>query len=465
MVKIINAYADENTLTKAFTDIAQSMFGGNVAQQELIRQKAQEAVRTNQNVPLLADSIVAGDRTGALRAAVLSGVKPENLGGYDQYYTTHQYGPRSEQALTATMAVPGANYKNTIQGVQAAEQNQRNVELLKTDRTIAAENLRADNAPINVIIDGKPVVVSKAEAIRRGLTPSQPLAEVKGNVAQNLSPNFTQDQNLAFVDAAPKGPGTVYNYVSPDGKRGTTDGLIDLQSRQPLAQGTQVFKVIGPDANTAGNFTPGEKEKAAVRARLLQNQGVVDLTGRLIGIVENDPTSVGAVGNARRFGQTAIDALNNVGVLFGDQQKFSSAIMQAQADAASRGIDPKLLPGLYDPNVSNIVKLNNLLAYQAAAALAGQSGRDLSNADVQRVFQTIGQPDSWLEGPQAYLNGLRLVQSLAQQNLTRDNEILRQNDVKAAAPAGAPPAAAPQTPGGAVKFVRDPATGRIVRGQ
>lgn len=462
MVKIINAYADENTLTKAFTDIAQSVFGGNVAQQELIRQKAAEAVRTNQNVPLLADSLLAGDRAGALRAAVLSGIKPENLGGYDQYYTTHRFGPRSNAALTATMAVPGANYRNTIQGVEAAEANQRATELLKTERMIAGENQRAENAPINVIIDGKPVVVSKAEAIRRGLTPSQPLAEVKGNVAQTLAPTLTPEQNLSFIDAQPKGPSTVYNYVGPDGKRGTTDGLIDLQTRQPLAAGTQVFKVIGPDANTAGNFTPGDKEKAAVRQRVLQNQGVVDLTSRLIGIVEQDPSSVGAVGNARRFGQTAVDALNNVGILFGDPQKFNAAITQAQADAAARGIDPKLLPGLYNPNVSNIVKLNNLLAYQAAAALAGQSGRDLSNQDVQRVFQTIGQPDSWLEGPQAYLNGLRLVQSLAKQNLDRDNAILNQNSIRA--PQTTPAPNAPAAPTGVIRFIRD-ADGNIVRGQ
>jgi len=465
MVKIINAYADQNTLTKAFSDMANSVFGGNVAQQELVRQKAHEAIRVNQNVPALADALAAADRTGALRAAVMAGVTPAHLGGYDQYYTTHRFGPRSNEALTATMAVPGANYGNTVQGVEAAEANRRNTEILKTERVIAGENQRAENAPINVLIDGKPVVVSKAEAIRRGLTPSQPLAEVKGNVASTVAPNFTPQQTEAFVDAQPKGPSTVYNYVAPDGKRGTTDGLIDLQTRQPLLPGSQVFKVEGPDAQTAGNFTPDKMDLRKVRERVLQNEEVVRLTDRILEIVEADPTTVGPVGNARRIGQNVIDTLDNVSLIFGDTQKFNVAISQAQADLVNRGINQALIPGLFDPRASDLVKMNSLLVYKGAAALAGQSGRDLSDKDVREFLKITGDPSSWLEGPNAYKSGVNFMRNIARGNLDRDNRILKENSIQSAPQIPTNPAAPAPSTTSATKFVRDPATGQIVRGQ
>lgn len=442
MVKIINAYADENTLTKTFSDLANSMFGGNVAQQELIRQKANEAIRTNQNLPIAADAIVNGDTARAVQSALLAGIDPKNLGGYRQYYTTQQFGPRSEQAFAATMSVPGANYGNTIQGVEADLKNKRDINDMTTARTIAAENLRADNTPINVLVDGKPVVVSRAEAIRRGLTPVLGLQEVKGNTAQNVVPTMPQENVTAFIDAQPKGPGTVYNYITPDGKRGTTDGLIDLQTKQPLTQGSQVFKVQGTDMSAAGNFTPGDKEKQNLRTQLPRFQSILGLVDRIEGIVANDPSSVGATGNVRRIGQNAMDSLNNAATLFGgDAQQFQKKLDDVKAEILSNGkLDPKLFPALFNSNASDLVKLNTLLAYEAASALTGQSGRDLSNADVQRVYQITGDPSSWLEGPQQYLSGLRLIRGITQQRVKSIDDILKSNSV---APTGAqqPPAA------------------------
>jgi hypothetical protein len=134
-------------------------------------------------------------------------------------------------------------------------------------------------------------------------------------------------------------------------------------------------------------------------------------------------------------------------MLFGDPGKFTGAIVQTQSEALSRGIRPEILSGLFDPNASNIVKMNSLLLYKAAAALAGQSGREVSDKDIVHLKNIVGDPASWLEGSQQYLNGIQFVRDIAAQGMQSAEQSLSAGDVRAGgatAPAPAVPAATPQ---------------------
>src|SRR5690606_20371357 len=78
------------------------------------------------------------------------------------------------------------------------------------------------------------------------------------------------------------------------------------------------------------------------------------------------------------------------------------ALQNAQVEMVRSGIDPNLLPGVFDPNLAALQTTSDLLVYQAAAALAGQSGRDVSDRDVQMFKGVVGDPREWTATPERF---------------------------------------------------------------
>lgn len=78
--------------------------------------------------------------------------------------------------------------------------------------------------------------------------------------------------------------------------------------------------------------------------------------------------------------------------------------------AARLAEDPEDAPAIrefFDPDIVGLQRDARLLAYSAAAALAGQTGRGLSNRDLEMFIQIVGDPASWRGSKERYLSSLR----------------------------------------------------------
>lgn len=439
MPKIINEFAVASPLGEALKGFAGS-FGGNTAQTELYRQKAFGLHRDNSAYSVLQDAERAGGydpNNPEVRAAIVGMDKPTEFFQAQRGISATRYGAADPRATNAYVGA-GGSYSGTVAGTRESEANRRGIEDRRTQRLYDAERFKVDNTPEIVLRDGVPTIARRSEAF--GQQPVLPIGQVQGNILQQDIPTLSPEQRAAAGGYAPKADNpTLMNYVAPNGARGVTaDGRTDRQSGVALPPSTQVFKVQGTALSEAGRMTPDSTDSRKFRQSLTANEGVVDLADRILGIVDKDPTTVGPTGNLRRFSQNTVDTLNNVGLMFGDPQRFAGAISSAQTEALSKGIDPKMLPGLFDANASNVVKMNTLLLYQAAAAIAGQSGRDISDKDIANLRNITGDPSSWLEGSQQYKSGIRLIREIASRNRDSARRVLETGDVQAGRPDAAP---------------------------
>lgn len=251
----------------------------------------------------------------------------------------------------------------------------------------------------------------------------------------------SKDQALAAVVSGR----TPRNYITPDGAQGVTlDGTTDAADGSPIPKGSQVSTAqIGTD--DAGKLTAATKTK--MQGDAIELGRFRDLSARARKIAEADPASFGLAGNVRRFLQEAGQQVAMLRTLAGDN--YESVLAEAEADLSAAGVDP----AYYNTDLSNIEKIATLLAYQGAAAIAGQSGRGLSDRDFKVLRGAIGDPTAFLASQASFLSGLDML----------DNIVETRIQAAGSEPAPAGPAAPQQKPGGGTveKWTRG-ADGRLV---
>ena len=172
--------------------------------------------------------------------------------------------------------------------------------------------------------------------------------------------------------------------------------------------GPTIFGATGEAVPISGVSKSGANNLALQTAALVAFEKNV---GRAIDMINADPTIVGAVGNVRRLGQSALGNIDALTQAFG-YEALEPAFENARARLTRAGI---VDPDLYDPRLPQIDQLGLLLAYQGAEAVANQSGRGLSDNDFRRFREIIGNPSGWAA------TGPNIVARLEQvQQLTRD---------------------------------------------
>lgn len=162
------------------------------------------------------------------------------------------------------------------------------------------------------------------------------------------------------------------NYRLPTGETVLSrDGVTDLQG-QPIGRGAQKFGVTLPETvGTAESKSLADKNTSLdlLRGTLADARSLAT------------PDRMGGVGMTRRTLQDAI----NQGSAFaqwlgGDQNKVRETLA---------GIHPSLAEN-FDKGAEEFDTLANLLAYRAASALADQRGQGVSDKDVKRFRDMIG---------------------------------------------------------------------------
>ncbi len=160
----------------------------------------------------------------------------------------------------------------------------------------------------------------------------------------------------------------------------------------------------------------GQQQQQVIEGNSLNN-----LLDRIEALVDEHPEYVGASGNIQRGAQSAADIATSIGALFGSPEELSQELRNAQGQAEKFGLSLEFNSDLHD-----LKNLGNLVVLKAAAAVAQQSGRDLSDKDVSRMFAITGDPTGWAQSPQAYKSGIKQLRSIVNQNIGQAEGVLKQ---------------------------------------
>ncbi|MBO4228009.1 hypothetical protein [Bradyrhizobium neotropicale] len=382
------------------------------------------------------------DRNAAIDTAVRAGIDPNNLGGYERYYNANTYGAGDQRTSNAFVGAGGA-FGSTAQGTREAE--------AATDRRAAATLAQAqsqfDAKPTTVNSPAGPIIVRQSEAY--GQPAVEDIGKVKGAVARNAyaSPGGLAGADKTtqqFIGAEGKGQPTPHNYVVNGQNLITYDGVTDAASGQPLPPGGYLANAQGPAKDVGLNssvVTDLQKQDIA-------NQQFKNLMGYTRNLAQKDPNNFGVTGIVKGAVQDVNAIAGNVAHGLG-YSGIQDAAAAARDKAISSGVDPSLLSGVFDPNLPALHTAADLMVFSAAQALAGQSGRSVTDRDVKMFKNIVGDPNDVMGNQQKYLSKLDTIEQILQLN----QDVIDKNLSRAATPTparpGAPGASAPTPAPGA----------------
>lgn len=267
---------------------------------------------------------------------------------------------------------------------------------------------------------------------------------VKGALTLGLSPD---DQRTSLLGPQAFGPTETQvnaNTLQNEGTR--EDRLIAARGREPADKGLQSLIIVTPDGQQRpGFFDPGkggvflsDGAPAPEGSRTFKTPQVVD-TSEGAGLTTSTETGLqkaqiarerfrGFLGITRSLAQDESNfgipgllkgARQDAGALLSGVsqglgfESTGAAINDARVKAAqSQGLSAEIAASLFDPNLPALQAAANLLVFSGASALAGQSGRDISDRDVQLFRKTLGDPTSLFENKERFAAKLALAEEL-----------------------------------------------------
>lgn len=378
------------------------------------------------------------DRKAAIDMAARAGVTPEHLGGYDRYNAAIQYGAGDQRTSNAAVGA-GAAFGSTAQGVREAEAGTNS----RAAATLAQAQSQFDAKPTTIGTPQGPQIVRQSEAY--GQPAVEDLGKVKGTAARNTlnSPGGlagADDATKQFIGVEGKGQQTPHNYVAGGQNFITYDGTTVADTGKPLPPGGYLANAQGPAKDvglTSGTQT--ELQKADIA-----NQQFKGLVGYTRNLAKADPNNFGVAGYAKGIVQDVNAVGGNIAQGLG-YHGIQDAAAAARQKAIESGVDPGLLSGVFDPKLPALHSAADLLVFSAAQALAGQSGRSVSDKDVKMFKNIVGDPTDVMGNQQKYLSKLDTIEQILDMNQGIVQKNLRPGNP--AAPPVAPGAAAsPMSP-------------------
>jgi len=322
-----------------------------------------------------------------------------------------QYKDFSKNAFQALRAQTAAGFADPRQRMSAFNNaSGSNLNTLLQDAGIAEAEATATESLAGVTAGLKPIPPD--------MYIPPPLAEVIGADAQGDLNEWSDTvsardaaEDIAKAKAAGNPP-KAYNYITLEGAQGLTiDGVFDLNDGSKLPQGTQVV-TKGVEASTVAGLGIGTPTQRGARAE--QKAQLLAFSHSILqakNLIASNPNVVGFRGFLQRFVQNTVDVFSGSV----DPDLFATQMREA---IDTKYINNELVPDVirnslkdsFDEGAASIVSRFNLLAYQAAAAVAAQTGRALSDADFDRFLEVLGDPTSWTTGPRAVIAKLKLLE-------------------------------------------------------
>jgi hypothetical protein len=434
MPTIVNTYAPGNDLLgTSLKSLGESMFGPGALQAGLVREKTRGLAMQNDNLPLAAEALARGDVNAAIRHGVQGGLGAKDASGYHLFGTANQPGSTPE-AMTRAGYGAGMAWGSTPSGFERGQQ----VELQKSnnaiDRTVAGHQAVADNTPTNVLIDGKPVMVSRRYAIENRLTPVLSAADAQGvgrmGVLQNGAGGMTPPQ-LAAAGSEPQQPKIAHNYLGQDRVMYQTyDGLTDARSGRPLPPGAISSVQSTPDQVGLRPTVQGDMQKQSIA--LQKMRGAAGYVRELI-----QPNNVGLPGMVKGVVQDVTQTAAGLANVFGFTGP-QNVLADIQQRVATGGVDGSVLQSLFtfDPKVPQLGSAYYGLVMTTADAFAGGASK-ASDRDVKMAINFLGDPSSLFASPQTLNAKLDAAEHLIAQ-FEKVNAPAMQNAPGAPTPTAAP---------------------------
>lgn len=362
------------------------------------------------------------DRNAAMHDAVIGDYSPQDLSVLERYGATNTYGAMDKRAADAFVGAGGA-YSSTGPGFATSEANAN-----ARAAAIVAENARQFNEKPYEYVgpDGQPVVGTNKTAV--GARPIMSESDAKG---------FRYDQNFGkFGDLPPAeraavtgNPPSTHNYVGPDGKNYlTADGVTDVQTGLPLPRGGYLATATG-GASDVGLTKPVQTNLQNADIATKELGKMIDYTEKLIA----DPNNIGLTGIVKGSFQDATQLAGNLANGLG-YTGVNDAVEAVRKKAAASGVSAGVFNSIFDPTIPKLSTAYGLLVYSAAAALAGQQGRGVSDKDVKYIQAVVGDPHSIFASTvslQAKLTALREILGIKREVI---NDALRPGSAAPGAP-------------------------------
>ena len=447
MVRVINPYATERPIGQMIAQIGQQMFGDQAGAQ-LAREQAYAASRANAETDNLMRWAATGQNLNNLSpeaAAMLlgSGYDPNDLGRIGSLYASTNLGPRAPE--TTGWLTGLGEYRNTPEAFDLDQANQRSM----NDADNAAALARQNALPFEALdAEGNPALTTQGNLA--GYTPILTQAEAAGTEFLRMFPTLTPEQQLTGIDAAPSldrvragvatnvlgtegglgaadpntqafigadvatgGAQTPRTYLTPNGEVGTTfDGLHDAMTGEVLPQGTIPYNSTLQATDTGGLAPSARGRMDELEFSYVQLDDLA--TQLLTAIDQTDPRNFGLSGAIANTARGAVAAISNVAGLVGIEGLDANTLRQQVTTMPTDPNDP-VQPGTWDlifsPAATELQTLGGIFLWRAASALAGQGGRELSNADMTRVINQFGSPTSWGTDQVNYRQKIAAIQS------------------------------------------------------
>lgn len=313
-----------------------------------------------------------------------------------------------KQIFSPQMEAPSENFvgpMNQYDSIAAIPQDVLNNRFDNNKADLFTNAMRfAGNNPGNL---GK---IYAAFAANAGASPEQLTRAQMGagmNYA-NTKDGFEANQNKPFT-------------LSPGSIRYDAQGNVLQQAPfKPGGSGPNIRVLpdgtveYGENGLAPGKSTRNDLEKEQVASAKLR--GLLNYNREL---AKKDPTNFGVPGFVKGRVQDISSLAQGVSDTLG-YNSFNEAVGDVRKQAMQNNVDPSLLSGVFDPNLPALETAADLLVFQAASALAGQSGRALSDNDVKYFKNIVGSPTSLFSNQEKYLAKLDTIENLLglNQNVT-----------------------------------------------
>lgn len=423
-----NPYNYTSPIGAALADLTRTIISGPSQAEKikaaeamrLAKAQADAAIRENEAIAKLGDifgtyGTDGFDRSSAMRSAILGGYDPADLAEMERYGSANLFGAMDPRTTNAFVGAGGA-YSSTGAGFTADQTRQREqaaASLAETARhnqaTEGIDIFKFQNTPYEAVGPDGPQVFTNLTAVGQPALVSE--AEQKGYLLGQNFDNLSALDPLQQTVLGARGTGNPVprNYVLGDRVYVTYDGVTDAQTGEALPPGGII---------QAGEGALGDKGITTSTQTSLEGAKVaIDRAGKMLdyveGLVMKDPTNFGATGWVKGMGQDIGQLAQNIATGLG-YTGLQEAIAGIQQDAAANGVDQNVIARIFnfDPSLGELQGAYGMLVYSLASGIAGQEGRELSDADVQRAVAAFGNPQAFFASQQSVLAKIKAARTM-----------------------------------------------------